>query len=507
MRSLRSRLVLLWVLSLAACVAVGVLLVQLYRESTAAQAGRAQVLAARACDLIRDRYAFYATGWHGPISDASDEGLRRDLTALVDLALVREDGVEGGIWRAGTGPLAYAFPTYQGSGAKTDLPAAERDRIRTVNEQSAEEDQAVDGQEVLRSQTLLLHACPLSGPLSGLTAWTMMRVQAAPGYDRLRLGLGLLLSLVLGMSAWLTRVLVVWTRHVRTIETALARDNPETIPTVERTGERELDRIIDALNEAGHRLAVARRRSDALAAEVAGAERLAALGRVAAGVAHEIRNPIAAMRLRAENALAGDDPRRRKALEDMLGLIARLDGLLGELLAMTQRRKPRPENVEIKSFLVGRAAPQREEAARRDIDILVECKVARGFFDPEMIGRIIENLLINAVRHTPAGGQVQISATARDDGLRFSVADTGPGIPPDIRDYLFEPFVTGRADGTGLGLAIARELADAHGGQLTLLRASGATVGGGAVFALELPGGLVCRASSSSTTMLRSGTP
>jgi hypothetical protein len=217
-------------MSLAACIAIGVLLVQLYRESTAAQVGRAQVVAARACDLIRDRYAFYMTGWQGPIPAASDEGLRRDLTAAVDLALAREDGVEGGIWQAGTGPLAYAFPTYQGSGAKTDLPAAERDRIRAVNEQSAREDQAVDLQEVLRSQTLLLHACPLPGPISGLTAWTMMRVQAAPGYDRLRLGLGLLLSLVLGMSAWLTRVLVVWTRHVRTIETALARDNPETIP-------------------------------------------------------------------------------------------------------------------------------------------------------------------------------------------------------------------------------------------------------------------------------------
>jgi hypothetical protein len=262
LHSLRSRLVLLWVLSLAACVAVGILLVQLYRQSNAAQVGRAQILAARACDLIRDRYAFYATGWHDPIPGANDEGLRRDLTAAVDLALAREDGVEGGIWRAGTGPLAYGFPTYQGSGVKTDLPAAERDRIRVVNEQSARQDQTVDSQEVLRSQILLLHACPLSGPIPGLTAWTMMRVQAAPGYDRLRLGLGLLLSLVLGMSAWLTRVLVVWTRHVRTIESALARDNPETIPTVERIGERELDRIIDALNEAGCRLAAVRRRSE-----------------------------------------------------------------------------------------------------------------------------------------------------------------------------------------------------------------------------------------------------
>ena len=314
---------------------MGVLLVQMYQQSTAAQVGRAQAIAGRACDLIRDRYAFYAAGWHGPIPPLSDESLRRDLTAAVTVALARQDGVEGGIWQLVAGPLAYAFPTYQGSGPKTDLPEAERDHIRAVNERTAYEEQSVDNEETSRSQTLLLHGCPLAGPIPGLTAWTMMRVQAAPGYARLRLGLGLLLALALGMSAWLTRVLFVLTRHVRSIEAALGREGSEAMPTVERTGERELDRIIDALNEAGRRLGDARRQSEALAAQVAASERLAGLGRVAAGIAHEIRNPIAAMRLRAESALAGDDARRRKTLEDMLQLVARLDGLVAELLAMT----------------------------------------------------------------------------------------------------------------------------------------------------------------------------
>jgi signal transduction histidine kinase len=495
LHSLRSRLVLLWVLSLAACIAVGVLLVQLYQQSTSAQVGRAQAGAARACDLIRDRYTFYAAGWHGAISSLSDETLRRDLTTAVALALARQDGVEGGIWQIEAGALAYAFPTYQGSGPKTDLPEAERDRIRAVNEQTSREEQPVDQQASSPSQTLLLHGCPLAGPISGLTAWTMMRVQAAPGYDRLGLGLGLLLALVVGMSAWLTRVLLVWTRHIRAIETALGRQDLMTIPAIERTGERELDRIIDALNEAGRRLATARRQSDALATRVASSERLAALGRVAAGVAHEIRNPIAAMRLRAENALAGDDARRRKTLEDLLGLVARLDGLVAELLAMTQRHAPQPEKVEIGVFLAARVESHRAEAAARDIDIVAECSVRRADLDPEIVGRILDNLLLNAVRHTPAGGRVTVSATAQGNGLRFSVTDTGPGVPPELRAHLFEPFVTGRADGTGLGLAIARELADAHGGHLTLLCASGETVGRGAVFALELPLVPTCRAS------------
>jgi hypothetical protein len=235
------------------------MLLQLYRESTAAQVGRAQAMASRACDLIRDRYTSTQPVCTARSPKSSDEGLRRDMTAAVSLALSREDGVEGGIWRAGIGSLAYAFPICQGSGPKTDLPAAEQDRIRAVNEQTVREEQPVDNEAALRSQTLVLHGCPLAGPMPGLTAWTMMRVQAAPGYDRLRLGFGFLLALVVVMSAWLARVLVVWTRHVRAIETALGRNNPEAMRTVERTGERELDRIIDALNVAGRRLAAARR--------------------------------------------------------------------------------------------------------------------------------------------------------------------------------------------------------------------------------------------------------
>jgi hypothetical protein len=316
----------------------------------------------------------------------------------------------------------------------------------------------------------------------------MTRVQVTTGYSPLGLGLGILLTLMLGMSALLTRLTLVWSRRIRGIESALAHDDEGTIPTLERTGERELDRIIDALNEASSRLVASRRQSEFLAARVASSERLAALGRVAAGVAHEIRNPIAAMRLRAENALAGDDIRRRKALSDMLQQIDRLDALVSELLAMTQRSEPHPVPMELQGFLAVRVEAHRAEAEAREVAIMTESAVAGVMIDPEMIGRAVDNLLSNAIRHTPAHGKVSISATASAGGLRLTVADGGVGVAPELRDRLFEPFVTGRADGTGLGLAIARELADAHGGHLTLLDPGSAMPRRGAVFALDLPG-------------------
>ena len=194
------------------------------------------------------------------------------------------------------------------------------------------------------------------------------------------------------------------------------------------------------------------------------------------------------MRLRAENALAGDDIRRRKALSDMLEQIDRLDALVSELLAMTQRSEPHPVSVDLQSFLAGRVEAHRAEAEARKIVVTTESSVPAATIDPEMIGRVIDNLLSNAIRHTPAYGKVSISAMALDDGLRLIVEDGGEGVRSELRDRLFEPFVTGRADGTGLGLAIARELSDAHGGHLTLLDPGNATPTRGAVFALDLPG-------------------
>ncbi len=480
-RSLSRRLFGVWALSLAASVAVGLLLLQLSRQTSDAQAARAEAVAARACRLIGDRYAFYAAGWSGPALVPPDPGFRADLTAAVSLALAQQSGVEGGVWQADAGPLAYAYPTYGGSGPKTDLPAAERNVIAAVNAQAARDDQPAARTIASRTGTLLLQACPLGGPIADMTAWAMVRVPATEGLRPLQGGLAVLLALALLMSAWLGWLVRVWGRHVQGIEAALAGAGPAGMPAVGRTGERELDRIVDALNDAGGRLAAARRDADAMAARVAQAERLAGLGRVAAGVAHEIRNPLAAARLQGENALAGDDARRRAAIGDMLGQLDRLDALAGELLAMTQRVAPRPLPVDLGPFLAGQAACHAETAAVKHLTVSVQA-VGAAVLDPQVAGRILDNLLTNAIRHAPAGGAVTLEAERTPGRLVLVVRDTGPGVPPDLADRVFEPFVTGRADGTGLGLAIARELADAHGGRL-VLRPSDA----GAVFAFDLP--------------------
>ena len=162
-------------------------LVQLYRQSSIDQVARAEAVASRACDEITHRYRFYMTDWTRPLADLHDESLRQELLPVVAVALAHSPGVEGGIWQRAEGSLAYAFPTYEGTGPKTDLPAAEAERIRAANAGALAEERAVDVRQVGRLQALLLHACPLPGPIDGVTAWTMTRVFTGQGAGYTRL--------------------------------------------------------------------------------------------------------------------------------------------------------------------------------------------------------------------------------------------------------------------------------------------------------------------------------
>ena len=478
MRSLRARLLVLWAMTLAASVAVGALLVDISGQTTHARVGQAEAVVARACDLIRERFSFYATDWHGPVN-LDDAALRRDLTMLISVALARQPGVEGGLWQADAGSLAQAYPTAPG-GVTSDPPDAERDRIRTLNEQVDHEEQSGSAHVTAGDQTLLLHACVVTGPIPQLTAWAMTRVVASATSDGLRLGLGTLLALMLGISGWLAWLLLSWSRRVAQVEAALAGHAAAAPPRLAPTGEPDLDRIVAALNQSGARLAEARARAEALAGRVAASERLAALGRVAAGVAHELRNPVGAMRLRAENALAVDDPARRAtALRAVLEQLGRLDRLSDGLLAMTRPHAPRRRDTDLAAIVDACAtmfSPRAEQAGVT----LVATAEGRAALDPDLVRSALEPLVDNAIRH--ATRAVRLSGQVDGPIARFAVADDGPGVDPALLETLFDPFVTGRPEGTGLGLAIAREAAAAQGGRLWL-----DTTVTGARFVLELP--------------------
>ncbi|MEZ2141785.1 ATP-binding protein [Bradyrhizobium sp. DN5] len=480
MRSLRSRLLALWIMLVVSGVATGYLLFESFRQTANARLARSEELVARGCRDLADRYQFFVAGRSGgPI----DGQLKQQLTAVTQTALATAPGVEGGIWWADEGSLAYAFPTYEGTGPKTDLPAAELNTIREVNAEALRSGRPASIRQPGRSQVLIVHACPLRGPLPGVTGWTMIRAFTAegPAYNQLLAGLVVLALTIFGSAAWLARVLYVWSRKINQIEKALGyrREGTVDLPKLSQTGAPELDRLVDALNSTGERLSLERRRATA-------AERLAALGRMSAGLAHEIRNPIAAMRLKGENALAvADGSRHEAALHAILRQVDRLDVLLRDLLEMTHARDPKLVQVDLSAFLARTIESHRDLASARGVVLVAGTAPTASplpQLDPSQMQRALDNLIINAIQNTPAGGTITVDADRRDGMLLLRVTDTGPGVADDIRERLFEPFVTGRAEGTGLGLAIVREIARNHHGHVRLIQNPG-----GAIFEIEVP--------------------
>lgn len=463
------------VLLVAAATAAGFVMFALFQQSTTAQIGQAEAVAARACDGIGRAYRFYTTGWDHGQADLSDNGLRRDLAAVTFTALSDRPSIEGGLWQAEAGPFAYAFPTYEGSGPKTDVPQAELAQIVATNQQAQKEERPQVTRIPSRAQTLLIAACPLLGPIPHLSAWTMTRVHSLGGttYWQLMTGLAALAVAVALASVIAISLIMTWSRHVAHIVALLATQHGE-LPFIEPTGERELDHIVDALNDAGRRLLASRRETEGLARQVSTSERLAAVGRVAAGVAHEIRNPIAVMRLKSELALTSRPERKDQALQLVIEQVDRLNGLISRVLTASERDPLHCETVALRPFLTACAAPHRDKAAAGGVAMTIACDTDAGWFDPVQMSRAVNNLIINAVQED-APGAVTLRSSVEDDMLVLAVADHGAGPPETLVDQLFDPFVSGRPDRAGLGLAIVREIAAAHGGRAEYCRHDGTT--------------------------------
>lgn len=486
MKSLRAQLTLFWIILLTVCSALALVMLVLFRSSAGTQIGDAQVRAEASCAAIATRYA-------KSLADPQRATPQLDLLqVLLQLVLIEEPHVEGGVWRARDasgdgGFLAYAYPTYEGSSVKRDVPEAEQAHIAEVAQIAARTGKPETDVVRASREALVVSACPLRSPKGDLAAWTMTRaaLSTLDAQRSLRVGLGALLAFVLVSGLWLGAIFVRGYRKMQRLEAQLAQaDGSETAPPLAPTGMRELDRLVDGLNRYRGRFEQARAQLRDAERERSRDTRLAALGRMTGGVAHEIRNPIAAMRLKAENALAGPAEKQPQALQVILEQVARLDGLVQSLLAVVQPLNLQLQKVELAAWAEARIAAVHARAAAKDVRLELQTEPMCAELDPTHLARAVDNLLDNAVRHAPEGSLVrmQVQRTARGR-LVMRVEDDGAGVSPELQGQLFEPFATGRSDGTGLGLALAREVALAHGGDLTY----NARPEGGARFELELP--------------------
>jgi signal transduction histidine kinase len=264
---------------------------------------------------------------------------------------------------------------------------------------------------------------------------------------------------------------------------ALANDLEAPVP---RPPVGELADIGDGIAALARNLTESRQAQERMSRDMARQERLAALGRVVAGVAHEVRNPLASIKLRLDLAASSPGtggaavlpPAVAGAIAHASAEIARLDGLVADLLTVSGRSLGSREPLDLAQLARRRADALAPWAALRNVTVHVsemsEVSAHSGgavaTVDPGRLARAVDNLLRNAVEASPEGDVVNVEVRAEADQIRLQVLDRGAGFPTDQSGELFEPFFTTKADGTGLGLAISRAIAQAHGGEVAYAR-------------------------------------
>ncbi len=488
--SLNTAFIAIWLFVVATCVASAFLMQGLYRLGVDARVDAVAARVDKAAASLQQRFAVYAHSFPST-PDFTDAQRRRELGLMLQIVLEEFDDVEGGFYAKRDGFIAYAFPSYEGAGAKQDVPAAETSRIETLAASALSTGLSQTRRFGGARQTLIIRST-VADAGSELAIWVMARahVRSDDGTRRLLAGLALLVFFTIASGIALLSILKRWNAALACLATRIADVEPGGVATLAPTGHREIDRVVELVAAQQAALEQQRRAAVGLQNELARAQRVASVGRMTAQLIHEIRNPIAAMRLRAENALAGAGS-REAALAHVLDDVHRLDDLLERMQAMTRLNALHATPVAIDAWLAARVAAFGETARRSGVTLEPVAPAATWSIDPDQLGRALDNLVLNAIQHVaPDTGFVRIVAAVEPGvALRITVADNGPGIDAASIDQVFEPFHTTRAGGSGLGLSIAREIVEAHGGTLGLVASGAASADGtgGAMFSMELP--------------------
>jgi PAS domain S-box-containing protein len=218
-------------------------------------------------------------------------------------------------------------------------------------------------------------------------------------------------------------------------------------------------------------------------------ERLAALGRITAGVAHEVKNPLNSMRLWLENLKeslpAEAEAGAQQAVQVLDKEIDRLDAVVKRFLDFTRPMEVRLEPTQLADILreVVEVAQQQLQKSNVQVAQLLPIDVPEVYVDRALLKQAVLNLVLNAVEAMPNGGQLHLVLSRRGEMAEISVGDTGKGIPPENKQKIFQLFFTTRPGGSGIGLASAFRIVQLHNGSIDFT----SEVGRGTTFRIELP--------------------
>lgn len=252
----------------------------------------------------------------------------------------------------------------------------------------------------------------------------------------------------------------------------------------------ELD---DAMKSMSESVAVVIERLDRSERDALRAEQLAWVGQMAAGIAHEVRNPLMTIKLLVQNAAErrASRPLRDRDLEVVQEEIVRVEQIVSHFLDFARPPRIQKRTVEVQALLQRVTDSLRARAELQEVRLECDVPFEAVYIDADkgQMQQLLFNLVVNALDAQPSGGTVRLcigteSADAKSHNeMEVRIEDDGPGLPPELGERIFEPFISSKESGMGLGLSICRRIVEAHGGLLSC----GNLPAGGAVFTVRLP--------------------
>jgi PAS domain S-box-containing protein len=228
----------------------------------------------------------------------------------------------------------------------------------------------------------------------------------------------------------------------------------------------------------------------ALERHIARAEQLALIGELAAGLAHEVKNPLAGIKGAIEivlEGLANDDP-HRQVLKHVLEETMRVNRIISDLLEYARPHAPSHTRINLNELVEHVMATARLQLASNSVKLEFEPSpdLPPIMVDPDEMQKVILNLILNAIQAVKDHGRIMTTTAfePRDSSIKLSVTDNGEGIPPESLDKIFRPFFTTKKKGTGLGLATCKRIITAYGGTISVQSEPGK----GSTFTVTLPG-------------------
>jgi signal transduction histidine kinase len=387
----------------------------------------------------------------------SVENLDQELKSISYEVLRSYPDIEGGfLWNEAV--IGHSFPTYTEPGSTLRQPPVEHQEVLAALAESRKTGSIAT--RLAQDHNDLILVAVLAHRDSALAAWSLRRIFNFSNSSELNKRVVLVtvmlvalvaIGVVLKLSFSLQRGFAMVQAGLKRLRTDLNHRLPDQDHEL-----RSIVRAVNAMAESRQKLEAALRRED----------RLRVMGRVVAGIAHEIRNPLNSIRLtiRVLARRLHSQPEAIESIQLLTGEIDRLDTLLKSLLAFRPDEPPKIRLQPLQPILDRTLALVKPHASESGVAIHVNGALeSQAAVDSDFLQQALMNLLLNAIDASGRTGTVEVTLQSVNSHLEIFIEDSGPGLTPEQQDRLFEAFYTTKPGGTGLGLAVTKTLLDNMG--------------------------------------------